>query len=167
MRGMPTVAEKLRAAREAQKLSIKDVADKTKIRTDHVRAMEEGNFTVFSAPIYIRGTVKNYAALLKLDTAQILAELDGELNRTAHFSEPPSLGLPARKTVVDHLTLLLAKLNWKLGVAVVAVLLFVSVTGLVVVVVRNHKTHDPLANLPPAVYQTGNSGETLPLPAHR
>jgi hypothetical protein len=32
--------------------------------------------------------------------------------------------------------------------------------------VRHHKANDPLANLPPAVYQPANSGDTLPLPAH-
>ncbi|MGH7954054.1 MAG: helix-turn-helix domain-containing protein, partial [Limisphaerales bacterium] len=50
---MPTVAEQLRAAREVQKLTIHQVAEKTKIRTDHVRALEDGNFSVFSAPVYI------------------------------------------------------------------------------------------------------------------
>jgi len=163
---MPTVAEKLRAAREAQKLTISDVAEKTKIRTDHLRAIEEGNYTVFSAPIYIRGTVKNYANLLRLDAAQILIELDAELNRTTKFSDPPLLSESSRKTTVDHLTLLLAKLNWKVGLVVVALLAIVSVFGLVSWAVRHHKTHDPLANLPPAVYQPGNSGDTLPLPAH-
>jgi cytoskeletal protein RodZ len=61
---MPTVAEQLRAAREAKKLTVQQVADATKIRTDHIRALEEGNFSAFSAPIYIRGSVKNYATLL-------------------------------------------------------------------------------------------------------
>jgi cytoskeletal protein RodZ len=56
---MPTVAEQLRAARETKKLTVQQVADKTKIRTDHVRALEDGNFSVFSAPVYIRGSVKN------------------------------------------------------------------------------------------------------------
>ena len=167
MKGMATVAEKLRAAREALKLTINDVADKTKIRTDHVRAIEEGRYNVFSAPIYIRGTIKNYASMLKLDTAKILAELDGELNRSSDFMEPASLGMPARKTLVDHLTLLLAKLNWKLGVAVVGLVLVVSVSGLVVWAVHSHKTYAPLANLPPAIYKSANSGDTLPLPAHR
>jgi cytoskeletal protein RodZ len=167
MEGMPTVAEKLRAAREAQKLTIHDVAEKTKIRTDHVRAIEEGNYNVFSAPIYIRGTVKNYAALLRLDTAQILSELDGELNRTAHFTEPALLGASGHKTLVDHLTLLLAKLNWKLGLAVLALLLLVTVVIPAFWLWRTHKTHDPLATLPPAVYQASNSGDMLPLPGHR
>ena len=64
---MSTVAEQLRAAREAQKLTVQQIADATKIRTDHIHALENGDFSVFSAPIYIRGSVKNYATRLKLD----------------------------------------------------------------------------------------------------
>ena len=88
---MPTVAEQLRAAREAKKLTVQQVADATKIRTDHIRALENGNFNVFSAPIYIRGSVKNYATMLKLDVPQIMAALDAELKGTEKFSEPPPL----------------------------------------------------------------------------
>ena len=72
---MSTVAEQLRAAREAKKLTVQQVADATKMRTDHVRALEEGKFNVFSAPVYIRGSVKIYAKLLKLDEAPLLAAL--------------------------------------------------------------------------------------------
>ena len=88
---MSTVAEQLRVAREARKLTIEQVAEVTKIRTDYIRALEEGNFNVFSAPIYIRGSVKNYATLLKLDVPQIMAVLTDELGRTEKFSEPPPL----------------------------------------------------------------------------
>ena len=88
---MSTVADQLRVAREARKLTIPQVAEVTKIRTDHIRALEDGNFNVFSAPIYIRGSVKNYAMLLKLDTPQIMAALDAELKVTEKFSEPPPL----------------------------------------------------------------------------
>jgi cytoskeletal protein RodZ len=167
MEGMPTVAEKLRAAREAQNLTIHDVAEKTKIRTDHLRAIEEGNYNVFSAPIYIRGTIKNYASMLKLDPGQILAELDAELNRASKPIDPPPLTEPPGKTSVDRLTLLLAKLNWKVGLVVVVAVVLFSAFSLVSWVVRRHKAHDPLANLPPAVYQASNSGDMLPLPLHR
>src|SRR5580658_11059191 len=111
---MPTVAEQLRAAREAKKLTIAQVAETTKIRTDHIRALEEGNYNVFSAPIYIRGSVKNYATLLKLDVLKIMAELDRELKGTQNFSEPPPL-MQQSKTPVDHVMFLLSKLNWKVG----------------------------------------------------
>ena len=164
---MPTVAEKLRAAREAQNLTINVLAEKTKIRTDHLRAIEEGNYAVFSAPIYLRGTVKNYAVALKLDSGQILADLEGELRHTTRLTERPSLSEPARKNLLDKITLLLAKLNWKVGVVLVAVLGLFLAGSLVAWVIRHHKANDPLASLPPAVYQAGNAGDTLPLPAHR
>ena len=113
---MPTVAEQLRAAREAKKLTVQKVADATKIRTDHLRALEEGNFSVFSAPVYIRGSVKNYAALLKLDVPQILAALDAELKGTEKFSEPPPFTEETNKPSRPVMIFALAKLNWKMGV---------------------------------------------------
>src|SRR6267154_6527130 len=91
MKGMSTVAEQLRLAREANKFTVEQIAEMTKIRTDHVRALEEGNFSMFSAPVYIRGSVKNYAALLKLDLPPLMASLDAELGRTEKYSEPPPL----------------------------------------------------------------------------
>jgi cytoskeletal protein RodZ len=162
---MPTVAEQLHAAREAKKLTIQQVADATKIRTDHIRALEEGNFDMFSAPVYIRGFVRNYATLLKLDVAQIMAALDTELGRTEKFKEPPPL-VEESKTVLDHLMYWLAKLNWRVGfvgIAAVGIVLVVVLAGLAW---RHHQRSHPTVNLPPAVYQTTNSGETLPLPKH-
>ena len=107
---MSTVAEQLRVAREAQKLTVQQVADATKIRTDHIGALEQGNFSVFSAPIYIRGSVKNYAKLLKLDVPPLMAALDIELGRTEKFSEPPPFTDETKKPL-DHVIFLLAKLN--------------------------------------------------------
>jgi cytoskeleton protein RodZ len=159
---MPTVAEQLRVAREAKKLSIEQVADMTKIRTDRVRALEAGQFDAFSATIYIRGSVKNYARLLKLDEGKLLAALDAELKATAKFSEPPPL-LETRKTFVDAAILLCAKLNWKIGFAGIAIIAAVLLISIGVGVWRHQQKSDPLKSLPPAVYQSG-TGDTLPLP---
>jgi len=82
MAEMPTVAEQLRTAREAQKLTIHAIAETTKVRSDHIRALEAGDFNVFSAPVYIRGFVRTYATLLKLDVPQVMAALDTELRQT-------------------------------------------------------------------------------------
>src|SRR5476649_209170 len=160
---MPTVAEQLRTAREAKNLTVQQVADATKIRTDHIRALEEGNFAAFSAPVYIRGSVKNYATFLKLDLPQVLAALDDELKGTEKFSEPPPL-TEETKSPVDHFLFLLSKVNVKVVVAAGAVLLFVVIFGIAHWAWRQHKSADPLADLQPAVYQPANSGDTLPLP---
>jgi len=84
---MPTVGEQLKTARESQGLQIHEVADQTKIRGDHIRALEEGDYDVFSAPVYIRGFVRTYAGLLKLDVPQILEALNSELARSGQ-AEP-------------------------------------------------------------------------------
>lgn len=162
---MPTVAEQLRAARTGLKLSIEQVAESTKVRTDHLRALEEGNYNVFPAPVYIRGTVRICAKHLKLDVAAVLAALDEELGRTARYSEPPPL-TEQKKTWLDGVTLLLAKLNWKVGFVGIGV-----AVGLILVVLagwiwHRHSKANPLTNVRPAVYQPADTGDTLPLPRH-
>src|SRR5712664_880560 len=106
---MPTVADQLHQAREARKLTIEQVAEVTKIRSDHVRALEEGNFNVFSAPVYIRGFVRTYSTLLKLDVPRIMATLDGELGQTVKFREPPRFSDQPR-SFLDFVMLQFSKL---------------------------------------------------------
>ena len=98
---MPTVAEQLRAAREAKNLSVTEVAEITKIRTDHIRALEEGNFDMFVAPVYIRGFARTYATLLKLDVPQVIKALDAELGQTEKFAEPPPLSDENKGAVIS------------------------------------------------------------------
>jgi cytoskeletal protein RodZ len=160
---MSSVAEQLRSARATNNLTIEQVAEMTKIRTDYIRALEEGNFDVFSAPIYIRGSVKNYATTLKLDVPSLLALLDTELGRTKNFSEPPPL-TEQKKTIVDHFTLLMAKLNWKIGFAGLVIVLVAIVGTLILLAMKHQKPADPAKNIAPARVDSPQSGNKLPLP---
>lgn len=159
---MATVAEQLRAAREAKKFTIEQVAESTKIRTDHIRALEEGNYDIFSAPIYIKGSVKNYATLLKLDVPKISADLDRELKGTPNFSEPPPL-VEQTRTPVDRVMFLLSKLNWKVGGFAALVAGIVVIFVLAHYAFRHMRHHGKAPNLPPAMYHSSDSDETLPL----
>src|SRR5437870_4035276 len=107
-----SVSEQLRQARESQNLSISAVADITKIRGDHIRALEEGNFDVFSAPVYIRGFTRSYATILKLNVPEVMAALDTELRKTDKFSEPPPLS-DQPGGFLDFVMLQLSKLDWR------------------------------------------------------
>src|SRR5512144_3137747 len=122
---MSTVAEQLRHAREARNLTVQEVADITKIRTDHLRALEEGNFDVFSAPVYIRGFVRSYSSLLKLNVPEVMAALDAELGQTRKFAEPPPLS-GERSGLVDKLMLQLSKVDWQKAAIVLAVLVVLA-----------------------------------------
>ena len=162
---MSTVAEQLRQAREARHLTVEQVAEITKIRTDHLRALEEGNFDVFSAPVYIRGFVRSLSNLLKLDVPSIMVDLDSELGKTRQFAEPPPLSTHPHG-FLDFLMLQLSKVDWQRGVWALAIAVVAGTILLVIVVSRHYRTADPLKGLKPAVYQPAhsNSGETLPLP---
>src|SRR5215472_6240385 len=115
---MATVAEQLRQARESQKLTIQELAEITKIRSDHIRALEEGNFNMFSAPVYIRGFVRTCSTLLKMDVPQVMSNLESELGQTVKFREPPPL-TDQPKTPIDFVILQLSKVNLRKGGAAV------------------------------------------------
>ena len=162
---MPTVGEQLHQAREAQKLELNEIAEITKIRGDHLRALEEGNYSVFSAPVYIRGFVRTYANLLKLNTAQVLEQLGRELADSGQVD--PSL-VPPERSVLDLAMFQLAKFSRRMvwpAAGTVLVLLVVAGSYLLWVHSRNG---DPTAGLGPGLYQAPtNTGDTLPLPVMR
>ncbi len=163
---MASVAEQLRTAREAQKLTIQQIADITNVRADHIRAIEEGNYDVFSAPVYIRGFVRSYARILKLDVPGIIAAVDQELGRTEKFSEPPPLTDQPR-TIVDWLTLQLSKIDWRKALIGVVVLLAALVIYGIVSTILGGRKADSGSGLKPAVYRpaTNRPVDTLPLPS--
>ena len=162
--GMPTVAEQLHDAREARHMTIQQVADITKIRSDHVRALEEGNFGVFSAPVYIKGFVRTYSTLLKLDVPQIMSELEAELGQTKKFSQQSPLSEP--RGPVDFLMLQLSRIDWRRGGIILGMFALFFVILLGGIAWRHYHSTDPLKNLKPATYQApkSKSGDTLPLP---
>ena len=150
---MPTVAEQLRTAREAKNLSIHEVAEITKIRGDHIRALEEGNFDIFVAPVYIRGFTRTYATLLKLDVPQIIKALELELGKTEKFAEPPRLS-ENKKGALDFVMLQFSKVNLRRGGIVLGILIAAGIVYLAFwLAKRNHKA-DPSQGLPPARYQS-------------
>jgi cytoskeleton protein RodZ len=163
---MPSVAEQLRHAREKQNLSIHQVAEVTNIRTDHIRALEEGHYEVFAAPVYIRGFIRTYAGMLKLDVKAVLRDLEGELAQTRKFQESSNLS-GKKPGLLDLLVLQLAKIHWKFWIA--ALVLLVLAAGFIIGyrAWRNYLKSDPLEKLGPGLYEPSGftTNETLPLPA--
>lgn len=162
---MATVSEQLRQAREDQELTIQQAAEVTKIRGDHLRALEEGNFDIFSAPVYIKGFVRSYSTYLKLDVPQVMANLEGELSRTTKFAEPPPLS-DSPRGFLDFVMLQLSRLDWRKGIVVIGAVAILLVVMLIFFISRHLHRSDPLAGLKPGVYHPTQSvsGDTLPIP---
>src|SRR3954466_362588 len=167
LREMATVAEQLRRAREDQNLNIYQVAEITKIKTDHIRALESGTYDSFSAPVYIRGFVRTYAKALKLDILQITGDLDAELSKTEKFAEPPPL-VERQRGSLDFFMLQLSKLNWRVLTvgAAIGFVVIIFVVGFRPCPTRQ-KPIDPLKDLGPGLYKPkpNQAGEKLPVTA--
>ena len=128
---MQSVGQQLKDARVAQGKSLEDVGAELKIRADHVSALEEGDFSKFDAPIFIRGFVRTYCRFLKLDHNALIVQLNQELGGTESLASDPAL--PGKKGFVDGFTLFLSRLNWSSWLPLIV---FISIAGTVWFVVN-------------------------------
>ncbi len=64
---MESMGEFFRQVRETKGLTIDEVASKTRIRSDFVKALEDGNFAKLPDQVFARGFVRSYARSLGLD----------------------------------------------------------------------------------------------------
>lgn len=162
---MPTVPEQLSNARQAAGLSLQQVVEATKLKAEQIQALEEGRYTVFPAPVYIRGSIRTYARLLKMDVPKLMQQLDGEFAKSRELSDPPPLTPPAAG-VLDWLMLQLSKLDWRILAGLAAVLLVLGGAWALTRPGSSSKKADPLSNLGPGLYTpkpTVRAGATLPL----
>jgi len=66
----------LKASREAQGMTAREVADALNIVPGYVRLLEEDNYQALANPGFARGYVKNYGRLLEIAPEQILPLYD-------------------------------------------------------------------------------------------
>ena len=62
----------LRDAREARGLSIEEVADRLRLNVALVLAMEEDRLGLLGAPVFARGHLRNYAALVGASEREVM-----------------------------------------------------------------------------------------------
>lgn len=69
---MDSIGDFFRQVRETKGLTVDEVASKTRIRADFVRAIEEGNYARLPDQVFARGFVRSYARSLGLDEEDAL-----------------------------------------------------------------------------------------------
>jgi cytoskeleton protein RodZ len=119
----------LKAAREAQGLSILDVADVLRFSTRQIELLESDNYAELPGATVVRGFVRGYAKLLKLDSAPLLAALTPEVPPSAPEVRPPS-----NMGEAEQETRLSAALPWPTVAAGAVILLAI---GLVVFFIQS------------------------------
>src|SRR4051794_35984142 len=95
----PTVGERLRAAREKQKMNLEDIAAQTRIPLRHLESIETADWDHLPAPTYTVGFAKSYASSVGLDRTEIGEQLREEMGGqrfTASQTEVLEAADPAR-----------------------------------------------------------------------
>jgi cytoskeletal protein RodZ len=159
-----TVAEQLRHAREAKGLALAEVVEITQLKTDQVQALEGGRFEEFAAPAYVRGFVRSYANMLKLDTEALLDQLNVEMGQ-ASGPQPDGSNADLRAGILDAIMLAFSRVNWRLVLPVFA---FVGIAAGVFYGVkwkREFDSTDHLKNIGPGLYapDATSDADLLPL----
>jgi cytoskeletal protein RodZ len=92
---MPTAGARLRQAREQAGLTLRDVAEQTKIQRWILTAIEEGDLSRVPGGIFIRGYVTSYARAVGLDDDRLWAEYRAETHtpvvETEAVEAPPEV----------------------------------------------------------------------------
>src|SRR3569832_1746065 len=76
---VPTVGERLKAAREEKGLSLEDIAAQTRIPQRHLESIENAEWDKLPAPTYTVGFAKSYASAVGLDRTEIGEQLRAEM----------------------------------------------------------------------------------------
>ncbi|HEU4517815.1 MAG TPA: helix-turn-helix domain-containing protein [Steroidobacteraceae bacterium] len=74
--GLASPGALLKSARESRGLSIEEAADRLRLNEALVLAMEEDRFGLLGAPVFARGHLRNYAALIGAPEREVMEAFD-------------------------------------------------------------------------------------------
>jgi cytoskeleton protein RodZ len=77
----------LREARESRRISLADVANKTKLSPASLQMLEEGRLDVLPPEIFVRGFIRSYARSVGIEESQPLGLFDQELDARRRAEE--------------------------------------------------------------------------------
>ncbi len=127
---------RLRAAREARGMSVRDISDQIRIRPALLEALEAGRRDELPADVFVRGFIRSYARCTGVDPDELKTDIERALGapvhaaapvaRTAEFT-PPSI--PALRANKPHPY----TVNQRSRGRIAFVLVLLGIVGLIVV----------------------------------
>lgn len=95
-----TAGETLRAARVARNLEIDDICSYLRLSQRQVEALENNDFAALPEPTIARGFIRNYARMLDLDAAPLLAEY--QRSDAAVKQLKPAISMPTANILISN-----------------------------------------------------------------
>jgi len=100
-----SVGQQLRAAREAAQLSLDEVAHALKFSPRQIESLEADNFDALPGATIVRGFVRGYARLLRLDADALLRQLEPVMpSIPAEVRPPDNMGVASQPRGVRELS---------------------------------------------------------------
>jgi hypothetical protein len=93
---MESIGQRLRLGRERLGLSLEEAERTTRIRAQHLAALERNDFDSLPSPVQARGFLKNYSDFLKLDTVRVLQDYSGTVPSRPQTGGRPPVGPEVR-----------------------------------------------------------------------
>ncbi|MDO9371993.1 MAG: DUF4115 domain-containing protein [Gammaproteobacteria bacterium] len=94
---------RLRARREGMGLSVEQVADKLRLDVRYIQALEQDNHGDIAAPVFVRGYLRSYAALLQLPADAIVECYAADDADTAALFDGPAQPKPKQRISAPEL----------------------------------------------------------------
>ncbi len=126
---LASFGEELRREREIRGISLKEIADATKISKRFLEAIERNDHKTLPAPVFTRGFIREYSRYLGLNCDEIVnrynfaaagddrIEKSPHLERLAHREPPVKKGIPPAYARIDRNVYVLILIIAALGVA--------------------------------------------------
>ena len=73
-----TIGQRLSAGRQGKGVSVSEAAAATRILSKYISAMEADDFSVLSAPVYVKSFIRLYAKYLEIDAAPLVEDYQRE-----------------------------------------------------------------------------------------
>lgn len=154
---LATPGAQLAAQREAMGLTVEQIADQLKLAPRQVKALEAGDYAALPNMAVVRGFVRAYAKVVKLDATPLVAMIE-VISPTSHEAAPPRKEIAATFTESRFPSMTgrsPGPAAWLVGVAVVVVVAaagaYAYQTGLIPATLFQRSDKDAAASASAAV----------------
>lgn len=100
---MPSLGEELKRQREIREISLREIADATKISVRILEAIENNNYKILPGGVFNRNFIRAYAEFIGLDPEKTVRKYQQLLDPNGNHSEPAINADPASAQAVKPL----------------------------------------------------------------